>query len=214
MKSSVACALSLLLAAASPPAHAESPTLEQLMRGLASSHGVITEFRETKQIALLAQPLESRGRMYFAPPDRLARFTFEPSESALIIDGDRLLFRDADAEELDLSNNPMARAFVDNFIVLFNGDLERLEHRYRSELSTDGESWSLRLKPRSAPLSVFVIDVSLSGDADGIREMTIRNVDGDETVTRLESSAQRVFSADELQRLFDERQPLEAAEAQ
>lgn len=198
----------LALAPGAPGAEPEPPTLAELMRGMASSQGVTTRFHETKRIALLAAPLESRGVMYFAPPDRLARFTFEPARSSLVIDGDRLVFREDDGERYDLSTNPMARAFVDNFIVLFNGDLERLEALYRTELTGEREGWTLRLEPRAATLRAVIEDVTLRGDTGGIREMTIRNVDGDATDTQLETTAQRAFSAAELERLFDEQRPL------
>ena len=42
---------------------------------MAATRGVAAEFRESREVALLVEPLESRGLLYFVPPDRMARFT-------------------------------------------------------------------------------------------------------------------------------------------
>jgi len=188
-------------------------TLDELMAQMSTTKGVVAQFRERKEIALLVDPLESRGVLYFAPPGRLARFTLEPSFSSLVIDGDTLRFRDGEAgEEFDLSGNPMARVFVDNFIVLFNGDIERLRELYHAEFSTQDQSWSLRLTPRSRRMRVAIESIVLTGDTKGqggIRRMELRSPDGDRTTTELETrQADRRFTEAELETLFSQRMPL------
>ncbi len=195
-------------------------TLDSLMAEMSTARGVVANFREQKEIALLVAPLESSGVLYFAAPGRLARFTLAPSFSSLVIDGDTLRFRDGEAgEEFDLSGNPMARVFVDNFIVLFNGDVERLRELYDAEFSTEGQSWSLRLIPRSERLRVAVESIVLTGGRGtggrgGIRRMEMRSSDGDRTTTHLETrQADRRFSDAELEVLFSQRVPLRATPA-
>ncbi len=195
-------------------------TLDSLMAEMSTARGVVANFREQKEIALLVAPLESSGVLYFAPPGRLARFTLAPSFSSLVIDGDTLRFRDGEAgEEFDLSGNPMTRVFVDNFIVLFNGDVERLRELYDAEFSTEGQSWSLRLIPRSERLRVAVESIVLTGGSGtggrgGIRRMEMRSSDGDRTTTHLETQqADRRFSGAELEMLFSQRVPLRATPA-
>ena len=80
-------------------AHAEveraAPTeLEELMDMFASSGGVQARFRESRHLAILTAPIETRGMLYFAPPDRLARHTTWPGRASVVVDGDRVAFDD------------------------------------------------------------------------------------------------------------------------
>lgn len=202
---SLAAALLAFTASAGEPREAGGLQLAELMAGMAATSGVIADFREQKQLALLEKPLESSGAIYFVPPDRLVRFTLKPEFSALIIDGETLRFRQRDRAQTDLSGNPMARLFIDNFIVLFNGDLPKLQDLYRTHFSAEGERWTLILEPRSAPLRGIVREIALRGDGAGIREMVMQNRDGDRTSTALEViENDHEFTDEELEDLFVE----------
>lgn len=206
----IACALvgvTLLttLAAAEPPqAHLPEPSLEGLMEGMASTSGVVARFHETKELALLSEPLEVRGTLYFVPPDRLARVTIEPSATRLVIDGDRFAYRDeAGGEAADLSANPLAREFVRSFIVLFNGDLEALRERYVPDFAVEGERWVLRLRPRQRPLADFLEGIALRGTGRTLERIEMVETDGDRTVTTFdEVQTDRRFAESELERIF------------
>jgi outer membrane lipoprotein-sorting protein len=187
-------------AAAAEPA----PTLEALMAGMAETPGVEARFLETKEIALLSEPIETRGTLAFVPPDRLLRTTTEPSRSRLVIAGDRFSFRDAaGGDAVDLSANPLAREFVDNFIVLFNGDLEALRRRYEPALRADESGWELALRPRHRPLSDLIERITLSGRGRALLRMEMLERDGDRTTTRFEEvQVDRRFTPEEVERLF------------
>jgi len=178
--------------------------LEALMRGMASSRGVVASFRERKQLSLLDVPLESLGTLYFVPPDRLARHMTQPTRSQLVIDGDRVRLLDASGEDaMDLSRSPVARVYLDNFTVLFGGDLAELERRYEVDFETAAERWTLRLVPRSDRVKRFVESVVLRGDPVAMREMVVIESDGDRTTTTFERvDPDHVFEAAELERLF------------
>lgn len=219
MRSNAACALSLALLCAAPGAglseESTGPlTLAGLMRRMADTAGVEARFREVRELGLLSAPLESRGLLYFVPPDRLARFTTEPVASALVVDGERVRFREGsgDAQALDVSGSPTARGFVEHFLVLFGGDQQRLEQVYRTGFSADGPRWTLALTPRRAPLSRFVESVTLRGDDRGLSEIALVDRDGDRTTTVFEETRLgRRFSSRELEQLFSEGLPLDAA---
>lgn len=217
MRSSAACALSLALCLAAPGAGAGDPevalTLPELMRRMAETAGVETRFREVREIGLLSAPLESRGLLYFVPPDRLARFTTWPVASALVVDGERVRLREGpEGDVLDLSGSRTATTFVEHFLVLWSGDLERLERLYHTRFSAEEGRWRLRLTPRRAPLDRFVESVELRGDDRGLGEIALVAADGDRTTTRFEETRlDRRFSSPELERLFSENLPLDAA---
>lgn len=192
------------------PASIERPTnLAELMRVMANTPGVAAEFTETKHISLLEAPLVTTGTLYFMPPDRMARYTTQPSKSALIIDGDRLVFDDeSGGDRIDLAANTIARVFVDNFIVLFNGDIEELQRRYEPTFSIDGDQWSLTLVPRAAVLAKMIDSITLRGDDGGMRSMVLRESGGDSTETRFDSlDTTRRFTDGELDRLLRRAAP-------
>lgn len=202
-----AAAAAPTVATASEAAGLPELTLESLMRGMATSSGVVARFHEAKQLALLSVPLEVRGTIYFVPPDRLLRVTREPSRSRLVIDGSRFAYRDeAGGEQVDLSANPLAREFVSNFVVLFNGDLAGLRERYEPALSVDGERWKLVLRARQRPLADIVDRVTLEGSGRTLDRMEMLETNGDRTTTTFEDvQADRHFSGEELQQLFSLR---------
>ena len=211
MRFSVACSSSLAAALFAIAASAEEPRepaafgLVELMEAMAATSGVIAEFREQKHLALLEKPLESSGTLYFVPPNRLARFTLKPEASALIIDGEKLRFQQGARVNFDLSGSPMARAFIDNFIVLFNGDLPKLQDLYRTTFSAKDEGWTLILEPRKSPLRRLVSEIALRGDRTGIREMVMQSRDGDRTSTALNIVETNYhFTDDQLNSLFVE----------
>jgi outer membrane lipoprotein-sorting protein len=191
-------------AAAEADAKRETPTLEALMAGMASSPGVEARFVERKEVALLSEPIETRGTLIFVPPDRLVRTTSTPSRSRLVIAGERVAFEDtAGGNALDLGASPLAREFVDNFIVLFAGDLARLRERYVPVLDTGPEAWTLTLTPRHRPLADFVERIVLRGAGRTLLGMEMLERDGDRTATRFEDvSTERRFTPAELERLF------------
>ena len=181
-----------------------TPTLEALMAGMAETSGVEARFLERKEIALLSEPIETRGTLVFLPPDRLVRTTTEPSRSRLVIEGDRFSFRDAaGGEAVDLSANPLAREFVENFIVLFNGDLAKLRERYEPTFSAAGATWSLALRPRHRPLADLIERITLEGSGPMLQRMEMLERDGDRTTSTFQDVVvDRRFTPEEIERLF------------
>ena len=189
-------------AEAAPPT--VTPTLEALMAGMAETSGVIANFLERKEISLLSEPIETRGRLVFVPPDRLVRTTDSPSRSRLVIAGERFAFRDAaGGDSVDLSANPLAREFVENFIVLFNGDLAKLRERYEPTFSAAGATWSLALRPRHRPLADLIERITLEGSGPMLQRMEMLERDGDRTTSTFQDVVvDRRFSPEEIERLF------------
>jgi hypothetical protein len=182
------------------PAH----DLSSLLAGMRSSRGVVAEFTETKELALLSSPLEAAGTISFVPPKRLVREITSPARSRLVVDGERARMEDDSGHrDLDLSSSPIARQLIDSFVVLFNGDEKRLKELYEAEFSANGDDWKLRLVPRSMPLNRMVASFEMEGRGPRIDRMVSVEPDGDRTVTRFgRTDVQHEFTADELDRLF------------
>jgi hypothetical protein len=199
--------LALWVALAAPlsaSAQSGTITLDDLLSHMAKTSGVVAEFREVKTLKLLDAPLETRGTVYFAPPDRLARVTREPAETRLVLDGGRMRYQDAaGARDVDLADNPVARAFADNLIVLWRGDKAALEKIYALDFRADGARWQLALTPRGSPLDRFVRTIQLRGDGPAMREMEVVETDGDRTQTFFEKTdVAHVFGEEEARAIF------------
>ena len=190
-----------LVAAAEP---SERLTLDILMHHMANTRGVRARFHEVKEVSLLAAPVESRGTVYFVPPDRFARHTTAPGRTWLVIEGDRLHFSDeVGREEIDLSGDPVAGQFVGHFVVLWNGDLEALRERYEVAFEAMGPGrdagWTLTLVPRSPRLRRFIERIAVRGAGPALHEMTLVEADGDRTLTHFdEVETDHAFGPEEL----------------
>ncbi|MBL8974763.1 MAG: outer membrane lipoprotein carrier protein LolA [Myxococcales bacterium] len=189
---------------------ASTPALEQLLARFAAMSGLSARFREEKRRALLAAPLVSEGTLYFAPKGRLARHITAPAPATVLIDEGSLRFADAGGTEtMSLTQNPVVRLFVDSFVKIFAGDRVALERMYTMELAAlpaaaDGVArWSLRLRPRVAPMTQIIERLELVGHDVALESMRVVEVGGDETLTTFsEVDTQRRFTAEELSALF------------
>ena len=198
-------ALAALAALAAEPSQpSRDLALEDLLGHMHTTHGVVAEFREVKTLKILDAPLESRGTIYFAQPDRFARVTRLPAETRLVLDGGRMSFRDAaGGSDVDLSANPIARAFADNLMVLWRGDRAALEAIYKLDFHSEGSRWQLALSPRHSPLDQFLRSITLRGDGAEMREMEVLETDGDRTQTFFEKiDVEHQFGEDEARAVF------------
>lgn len=198
-------AASLAALASSAEAQQAPPTLDALLERFASAPGFEARFVEEKRIALLAVPVRSEGRIWFAPPGRLMRRVERPDPSAALIADGRLRMRQGDRiDEISITDNAVLRGFVDSFRAVLAGDREALARFYRAEYAPgeDG-SWQLTLRPRGDALSRFVREIRLRGSGVSIAEMRMVEVNGDETRTTFSDvDTARRFSAGEARRIF------------
>ncbi|HTO71138.1 MAG TPA: outer membrane lipoprotein carrier protein LolA [Myxococcota bacterium] len=204
LRRTAAAAAAALALAAARMAAAEDMKLDDLLAHMATTKGVVAEFREIKTLKLLDSPLETRGTVYFEPPDRFARVTREPAPTRLVLDGDRMHFQDATGGgDVDLSENPVARAMAENVIVLWQGDKNALEALYTLDFHADGSKWKLVLSPRHSPLDHFLRSITLSGDGSIMRQMEVLESDGDKTQTLFEKSdVEHQFGEEEARAIF------------
>jgi outer membrane lipoprotein-sorting protein len=192
------------------PVAAVTPALELLLARFAAMSGLSAKFREEKHMALLAMPLVNEGTLYFAPKGKLVRHITAPAPATVLIDEGSLRFADAGGSEtMSLSQNPVLRLFVDSFVKIFAGDRVALERMYTMELvglptGADGVArWSLRLKPRVAPMTQIIDRLEIVGHDVALESMRVVEIGGDETITTFsEVDTQRRFTAEELAALF------------
>lgn len=170
--------------AAPPAAGARGDELAALLARFAKSPGIYARFREEKHLAMLQVPLVNEGTIHFSPPGRLARHTTRPIASTLLIADNRVQFGDAAGQDsVDLGANPVARAFVDSFIMLLAGDRAGLERYFVMRFAPSSAGWRLSMTPRTTPMDKVIKEIALAGDGIIIRQMEVRETSGDWTRT-------------------------------
>jgi hypothetical protein len=183
--------------------------LDALFAEFRAMPGLFARYREEKRILLLAQPLKSEGTVHYAPPRQMARHTRSPSPASVAFDGATLRFGDGTFEQrIDVSANPVVRAFVEGFLDVVAGDREGLERMFVIDFHAGGAApavgkWDLSLVPRDARLRAILRDLRFSGQGVLVTQMRIREANGDEGVTTFSDvdTAHR-YSAAEAARVF------------
>lgn len=208
-RSAAACAAVLLGAGVagaqtSGESKPSEPNLDTVMAHFASSRGIEASFREEKSLPLLVSPLVSEGVLYYAPPQRMVRFTTAPESTSLLVVGDRLRMQDSlGVEEIDLSAYASARQFVDQLLVLFQGDATALRRRYEVDFEWRGGLWSLTLRPKSLRLRAVIREIALTGRDRALEEMIVKGAAGEVTRTTYAGiDTDRPFREEELAALF------------
>ncbi len=178
----VICSGGSLASGATDSAPAE---LVALMERFAASGGVRTRFRELRHLSILADPIETTGMLYFAPPDRLARHTTWPGRSSVVVEAGRVSLGDETGQRVfDFNTSEVARALVGNLMIVFRGDLETLKARYSISFDSDGENWTLDLDPRSRALRGIIDRIRFTGRSRDLSAMETRESNGDRTTMR------------------------------
>lgn len=221
-----------LLALSSAPSASE-PTvapasLEALLAGFRTMPGFEARFEEEKTLALLAAPLTSRGRLYFAPPATLLRRVETPNPHDILIREHIVRIstpRDGasgtpgaaapgsrSVETIDLAHRDDVRPLVESMLWIFSGDLAQLESVYAVDYQILAPAasgrWKLHLVPRAAPLSRLIRELAISGRGLGADRLEVTETTGDCTTTRiLEADPERRFATGEIEKLFGLARP-------
>ncbi|MBV2090020.1 MAG: outer membrane lipoprotein carrier protein LolA [Candidatus Thiodiazotropha sp. (ex Ctena orbiculata)] len=183
-----ALSLVLLLISLSLTAAAEEPrwSLDYLMDQWQASGERQARFTETRQLALLDQPIEQQGTLLFQPPDRLVRTLAPPSTTKYEIEGNRLtLWRNQQQQVILLDNIPELLAFSASFRSVLSGDRETLERYFTPELTGSQNAWSLNLIPKQGALGSKINRIEITGTALQIERYLVIESDGDQIITQL-----------------------------
>lgn len=178
--------------------------------------GFEARFVEEKTLSLLAIPLRSEGRIYFAPPSFLLRDVTSPQPQRILVSASQVRLSGGGREEvIDLASRAEVRPLVESLIWLFTGDRAALERAFRIEFERgqleegDGaeKGWILRLSPKEAPLSQLLARLVIRGQGLGARQIDVEEVSGDRSEMQiLDANPRRRFSPTEFESLFRSRQ--------
>lgn len=184
----VLVALALMLIPAI--SHAAGWDIDQLMRGLAQARSGHASFVEKKFIAMLDQPVESSGELFYSAPDHLEKRTLKPKPETMLVDGGTLIIeRGRKKHRLQLQDYPELAAFLDSIRGTLAGDRQALERNYRLDLDGSAERWTLQLLPVDEKMQAVVQRIRISGVRDAVRSIEITQADGDSSLMLIEKLA-------------------------
>ena len=175
------------------------------MHALSQSGGVKARFRESRQLTILSEPIESSGMLYFAPPDWLARHVTKPGVARVIVAENRVSFQDESGTQiLDLGSSEVARAMVGNVMVLMRGDIVALRSQYDVGFAVDDGLWTLELEPRNRIVRQLIERLLVRGQGNRLIRMESIETNGDVTVTEFFDVKVGVeFSPEDIDSIFE-----------
>ena len=170
--------------------HAAEWDIDQLLRGLAQIRTDHARFVEKKFIAMLEQPVESSGELFYSAPDHLEKRTIKPKAESMILDqGALVIERGRKKQSLQLQDYPELAAFIDSIRATLAGERKALERNYRLSLDGTAEHWTLELLPLDEKMQAVVKRIRIAGVRDAVRSVEITQADGDSSVMLIEKLA-------------------------
>lgn len=181
----MAYTLALLL---STNSQADTLTVEQLMQTLAETKPSRATFIEKKHIALLDQPVESSGELFFTAPDYLEKRTLLPKPESLIVNGQKILIeRSNKTYYFTLQNLPELAAFINSIRGTLAGDLKSLKRDFQLQLEGGTDKWALQLTPSNEKMKKLLQHIRIAGFNNQIHNVEILQTDGDSAVMTIKS---------------------------
>ncbi|WP_174545127.1 LolA-related protein [Methylovorus sp. MM2] len=181
------CSLTMSVAGAKAAEVEAGWSIDQLMRTLAKNHNGYAHFVEKKSIAMLDQPVESSGELFYTAPDHLEKRTLKPKLETMILDGRTLtLERGKQKHRLQLQDYPEIAAFIDSIRGTLAGDSKALQQTYQLSLQGDAQDWTLLLLPIDAKMKKIVQSIRINGANGDLRTIQITQADGDSSVMTIE----------------------------
>lgn len=168
-------------------------SISDLQTVLSANNIVRGEFTQTRNMEMFAQPLTSQGTFLLEKSSGLLWTQTTPFPVRLVLTDNKLSQRFADqpAKIITDKENPMAFYFSHIFLSVFHGDTQKLQEQFALDFepattTSSGEnaknkSWTLTLKPKSAPMNAVFEAITLQGKND-IERIELREIRGDSTV--------------------------------
>jgi hypothetical protein len=184
----VALGLSALLAF---PLQAQTAfDLSQLTLLLSQVKKSEAAFTEKRTVSILAQTLESSGRLSFAAPDTFVRETLKPRHEKLAVVGNTVtLSSGSRSRTVPLDSVPEAAVIVEAIRGTLTGNRELLERHFGATVSGSAQRWVLELVPVEPRVRELVKSVQLAGQQSLVREVIVAMADGDRSVMSIEPAA-------------------------
>ncbi|CAG4883455.1 Outer-membrane lipoprotein carrier protein [Georgfuchsia toluolica] len=166
--------------------HADDFDLVHLMQLLSLAPAAEVFYTEKKYSSLLTEPVVSSGTLAYRRPDTVEKNMLSPRKESFRIAGNALIVtRKGSEKSYPLSSQPLLVAFAASLRGVLGGDAELLRQHYRLALEGDEQQWRLEMTPIEAEITRYVERISVSGHADHIEQIEVRERSGDRSVLQV-----------------------------
>jgi len=164
--------------------------IDQLMLAMQQVRSDHARFTERKSIAMLEEPVDSSGELFYTAPDRMEKRTLKPKPESMILDGDTLVLeRGRRKHRLKLQDSPELGVFIDSIRSALAGDRAALERNYTLSLEGQADDWTLELVPVDEKLLAVVTRIRIAGAGNAMRSVETQQADGDSSMMLIERMA-------------------------
>jgi hypothetical protein len=174
-------------------------------KALRETQCIRADFDEEKKIKVLKRPLTSSGNLIFCGKLGLYRALTKPFAQELLVTPDGIAQRDPSGktEKVDVEKQPIAKGFIDAFLLVFSGDDKALAAEFDLYFDGDENAWTMGFVPKKKPLSRFIESLVVSGKKNVLETLVVTEVNGDRTTTRFTNVVTgRELTPDEQKRYF------------
>jgi len=180
----------VLLLASLPAAAQEEPwDFARLMAQLAQVQTSRVRYSEIKRVAMLQQPLQLSGTLFYERPARLERRQTLPFKEVISVDGDWLTVeREGRTWRIALQNGSLIAALVESLRATLAGDGTELERLYSARVQGTRQRWTLALSPREVEIAGVVEGINIAGSGSRIARVEILQPGGDGSVMTIHES--------------------------
>jgi len=166
---------------------------------------VRADFVEEKKIKVLKRPLRSSGQIVFSGKLGLYRALKDPFVQELLVTPRGLAQRDdaGKIEKIEVEKQPLAKGFIDAFLLVFSGDDRALAADFGLYFEGDESAWTMGFVPKKQPLDKFIAHMVVTGKRGVFETLLVSEVNGDKTTTKFSSVVtDKELTAEEQQRWF------------
>ncbi len=150
------------------------------MQTLAKAKPNHATFTEKKYIALLDEPVESSGELFFVAPDHLEKRTKLPQAETLLVNGNKILIeRGNKTYYFTMQNLPELGVLINSIRGTLAGNQSELERSFQLNLKGDIDEWILQLTPTNEKMQKLLKDIHITGHQSQIHSIEVFQVDGD-----------------------------------
>ena len=165
-------------------------TIDRLMQAMQEIRSDHASFTERKSIAMLEEPVDSSGELFYRAPDRMEKRTLKPKPESMILDGDSLVFeRGGKKRRFQLQETPELAAFIASIRGILAGDRAALERNYGLSLEGSADDWTLQLLPLDEKIHAVVTSIRITGAGNAVHSIETLQADGDSSLMLIERLA-------------------------
>jgi hypothetical protein len=168
-------------------------TLETLMQARRSITQSSAEFKEEKFIAAFTKNIHLKGNLIYRSPDHLVKHYTSPEDIRYEVTKNTLQITQQSSDDWEFSQQninlheiPSLHAFITAIIGVLSGDIKRIREQFDINFSAKKLHWKITLLPKNELTKKQVSALSISGNAEQVLRIEIKETSGDSTVTNIQ----------------------------